>query len=314
MHSKPALSKLNLANHKISTRYSGSSCADHTAFSKLVLYTFALFDHYLLLCEPPLHHATQDLKHDLGRRQRCLLPIPVKTRRDLNHIRSDQIQPINPSQNPHELPRRPPTGLRRPRARREARVNGIDINGQIDWMLRPYTLHDPVRNTQRAQLIDIIRRNPRPALRGIVLVVAIGEPAAQARMHGRPVRDEALFRGHPEHGSVIEEGLGGGLVRIEPGRGVLGGMPGVQVGVEVHDGDGPAVFGVQGTESGQGDAVVAAEGDEARGLEVRRGRGGRDGWRGAAAELQEGFAHLAEGESIVKGGDGDVAAVEDGGP
>lgn len=65
----------------------------------------------------------------------------------------------------------------------------------------------------------------------------------------------------PEHGAVREEGLLRGVFRVDPGAGVFGRVPGVEVGVEVHDGDGAVDF-VQGAEGGEGDAVVAAEGEQ----------------------------------------------------
>ena len=59
-----------------------------------------------------------------------------------------------------------------------------------------------------------------------------------------------------------KEGLRGRVVGVEPRGRVLGGMPGVEVGVEVDDGDGLTIFGAQGAKSRERDAVVAAEGDE----------------------------------------------------
>ena len=89
-------------------------------------------------------------------------------------------------------------------------------------------------------------------------------------------------------------------------EGYLPGIPGVEVGVEVQDGEGLLVDGVEGAEGGQRNAVVAAEGDEfwVRHVFVE-GRGT------AGPELEEGFRHLREGESFVEGVDGDVGAVDD---
>ena len=53
--------------------------------------------------------------------------------------------------------------------------------------------------------------------------------------------------------------------------------------------------------------MVAAEGDEF-GVFERGGEGG------AVAEFEVGGCHLGECHGVVKGGDGDVTAVEDGGP
>ena len=47
-------------------------------------------------------------------------------------------------------------------------------------------------------------------------------------------------------------------LRGTPGGRVFGGVPGIEVGVEVDDCDGLRVDGVEGAQGGEGDAVVAA--------------------------------------------------------
>ena len=81
--------------------------------------------------------------------------------------------------------------------------------------------------------------------------------------------------------------------------------------VEMQDRDGRAVCLLQSSQGGQRDGVVAAERDEL-GVDV----GGRVGVGPGAAgeELEVGFGHLAQGERVVEGRHGDVAAVEDRGP
>ena len=66
--------------------------------------------------------------------------------------------------------------------------------------------------------------------------------------------------GDPEHGAVREVVLGAGV--RGPDGGVGARVPGVEVGVEVEEGDGAGVGFGKGAEGGEGDAVVAAEGDE----------------------------------------------------
>ena len=78
-------------------------------------------------------------------------------------------------------------------------------------------------------------------------------------MRGRAVEDETFCAGEVEHGAVGEIGGRGAA----PGGRVGGGVPGVEVGVEVEDGEGLVVVdlgeGAEGTES---DGVVTAEGEE----------------------------------------------------
>lgn len=114
---------------------------------------------------------------------------------------------------------------------------------------------------------------------------------------------------------MVEGGLGGG-----PGSGgVFGWVPGVEVGVKVHDCEwGGVVDFVKGSEGGEHDTVVASQGEEfgvseggsgtgaARGFVVRSEEGGRTG-----SEFQVGGCHLFECEGIVKGRDWNVAAVDD---
>ena len=123
------------------------------------------------------------------------------------------------------------------------------------------------------------------------------------------VGEEALTVGVVEVRAVVDGGLGGGAAAED------GGAPGVEVGVEVDDGDG-AVGGVDAAEEGEGDGVVAAEGEEAGEGFTRLGGAGEVGGGGGGAG-QEGVVagfDLREGVGVVVGGYGDIAAVEDGGP
>jgi hypothetical protein len=76
--------------------------------------------------------------------------------------------------------------------------------------------------------------------------------------------------------------------------------------VKVKNGDWLAIGSLQGAKSGKGDGVIAAEGDEFR-VDVRYGVG--IGQWSPRQEFEVGFRHLADGEGVVEGCDGDVAAV-----
>ena len=117
----------------------------------------------------------------------------------------------------------------------------------------------------------------------------------------------------PEHGTVGEVRLLCWIIRVDPGGGVFGWVPGVEVRVKVHDRYIP-VYAVESAESRESDAVVAAEGEEFRDAAVGDGGLGVVGRGFAVGEVGEGFGHLAQGEGVVEGGDGDVAAVDYGGP
>ena len=98
-----------------------------------------------------------------------------------------------------------------------------------------------------------------------------------------------------EVGSVVD----GGLV----GRGATKdfGSPGVEVGVEVEDGDGP-VGAVDGAEERESDGVVAAEGDESgqrfAGFRVQAWFVGVSG-RGAGEKEVVSFFDLFEGIGVI---------------
>ena len=84
-------------------------------------------------------------------------------------------------------------------------------------------------------------------------------------------------------------------------------MPGVEVSVEMKDGNGLSVDLVEASKGGEGNGVVAPEGDD-----LGAGSGGRE--RGAVADFQVSGCHLREGHGIVERRHRHVAAVEDLGP
>ena len=175
-------------------------------------------------------------------------------------------------------------------------------------------LENLTRNSIRANVINVVCRKADPAL-GIVVVVVprSGETGTEAGVDGFVVCDQGLVVRQPEHGAVREEGLLRGVFGVDPGARIFGWVPGVEVGVEVNYCYWTVDL-VEGSQGREGDAMVAAEGEEFGDVAV--GVGGRFAgeWRGAMGQVGERFAHLTEGEGVVEGRDGDVAAVDDRGP
>jgi hypothetical protein len=274
----------------------------------------SIFRRRATIAHPPLNHTRQHLKRNLRSSQRRHLPTPVECRRDFHHIRSHDIQPFNPPQNPDQLPRTPSARLRSTCPRRQTRINHIDVDAEVHRHVEANVLKDLARNSVRADVVNVVCRKADPALGVVVVIIAwAGQAGAQAGVDGFVVCDQGLVVCEPEHGAVREERLLRGVFRVDPGARVFGWVPGVEVGVEVDYCYG-AVDAVEGSQGREGNAVVAAEGEEFRDVAV--GVGGRlaGGGCGAVGKVCEGFAHLAQGEGVVEWRDGDVAAVDDRGP
>ena len=132
-------------------------------------------------------------------------------------------------------------------------------------------------------------------------------------MCGLPLENEGFVVREPEHRPVREEGLLVRVFGVEPGGGVGEGRPCVQVGVEVDYGYGAVDF-VQSAESGEGDGVVASECQELGCAAVCDGALLVGCGCGAVREAGVCLRHLPQREGVVEGRDGDVAAVDQGGP
>jgi hypothetical protein len=233
------------------------------------------------IAHPSLHHACQNLKRNLRSSQSRNLPTPIKSRRNLHHIRPNNIQPLDPPQDPNQLPRAPSTRLRSAGPRRQTRVNHIDVNAEVHGRVEANMLENLTRNGVGADVVDIICGEADPALGVVVVVIAwAGEACTQAGVDGFVVCDQGLVVREPEHGPVREERLLRGIFRVDPGARVFGWVPCVEVGVEV-DYCHWAVDLVEGTEGGEGDAVVTAEGEEFGNVPVGVGGGFASGRRGA---------------------------------
>lgn len=86
-------------------------------------------------------------------------------------------------QNRAQLPSAPTTRLRGPRSRRERRVQGIDIEGQVDGVGRADALDDLLDDALGADLVDLAGLDDLEAAVPVVLVVAgPAERGADARV------------------------------------------------------------------------------------------------------------------------------------
>ena len=159
--------------------------------------------HCLLLTSVPstelfpstaLNHGSDDLERSLGSRQRSSLALVIIAGRDLDDIRTNDVQLLDSAQDPDQLAGRPATGLGRASARCRAGVQNIDVQRQIHWLfgVQADPICKSVDNPHWAQLVDIIRVHAHePLLRsrvGIVTVIDSGETGTQTRVRrGRVV-------------------------------------------------------------------------------------------------------------------------------
>ncbi len=200
---------------------------------------------------PLLDHQSHHLKQDVRRRHRRQLGIRIVRRRHLDNVRAHEIHPLQPPDDRPQLPRAPPARLRRPRRGRERRIQGIDVDAQVDGVVRPDAIADRLDDARCADGVDVPRLDAAEATIAVVGVVAQpGQGGADPGVDVGVVGQQALLAGVVEVGAVVDGGL------FTWGAAEHAGFPGVEVGVEVDYGDGAVGF-VDGAEEGEGDGVVA---------------------------------------------------------
>lgn len=100
-----------------------------------------------------------------------------------------------------------------------------------------------------------------------------------------------------------------------PVRRVSNGVPSIEMRIEMQNRNWLLIDLIQSTQGRKSNTVITAQSDE---LGVAGSNAiaalGRDVDGLARAELEERFVHLALGETVVEGGDWDIAAVGDLGP
>ena len=128
------------------------------------LTTGTLLRRRATVAHPPLNHTRQHLECNLRSSQSRNLSAPIKSRRNLHHIRPDNIQPLNPPQNPNQLPRAPSAGLRSSSPRRQTGIDDININAEVHGRVEADMLKNLARDRVRAHVINIISSKADPAL------------------------------------------------------------------------------------------------------------------------------------------------------
>ena len=154
-------------------------------------------------------------------------------------------------------------GAGREGKRRTCWVQGVDVDGQIDWLLRADSVSDFLDDARHANRINFPRfHNLEPAIPIIVVVAQPAQRCANPGVYVCIIRQQSLSVRVVEIRAVVYRSL---QCR---GSAEDFGFPGVEVGVEVDDADGTVGF-VDGAQEGERDGVVAAEGyDAGKGLFV----------------------------------------------
>lgn len=209
-------------------------------------------------------HAGEKLIDDLGAGKGRAFIVAVVRRADFDDVGAHEIQIFDSSQDLDQLPGRPAAGLGGARARCNAGVEHVNVDGKIDRGFGAHLLHDQIDDAADAESVNVVRLDAQETLAVVVVVVGVVEATqscAESRVDGRPVLDETLFTGDPEHGAMREICLCG---MRRPCRGICTWVPRVEMSIEMKEGDRAVVNLLQGAEGGQRDAVVASQGDDLR--------------------------------------------------
>lgn len=249
-----------------------------------------------------LDHQSQNIDKQITRRDASDLSNRVVWRAHFNDIGAHQPDALQAFNEALDFPGGPAAALGRAGRRGDAGIQHVDINAEVDGGVSDHTPYS-LDNTSDADIVDLVGLDESEADVVTVndIVVRAEQLRAQPAVDGRPLGDAALARRVPEERAVGD----GGLLRDDAGVPRVG-VPGVEVGVQVDDGDW-AIDLLQAAQDGEHDAVVASQAEDA-GL---RPRGARR-WCGVVEQdLAVSLLHLDECVLSVERRDWDVSTVDD---
>ena len=141
--------------------------------------------------------------------------------------------------------------------KRTSWVKGVDVYRQIHRLLRPNSIPNLLNNTLHTNRINLPSlHNFKPTIPIIIIIAQPTKGSSNSSMDIRIISQQPLLMRMIEISPVIYRRL---LCRCTAKNFRL---PGIEVGVEMYDADGAVGF-VYGTQEGESDGVVAAEGDDA---------------------------------------------------
>ena len=162
-------------------------------------------------------------------------------RRNLDHVGADDVDPGELPQHRQDLRRARPAGDRRAGARREGRVEAVDVEGHVG-LLAAGALGDRIGDVGGAHLLDLVAVDDLDP----VILRRVGADADLDRAVGI---DDALAHGARDEGAVVDA------------LAVVG--PGVLMRVELHQRE-RAMHCSMRLEQRPGDEVIAAERQQER--------------------------------------------------
>lgn len=135
-----------------------------------------------------------------------------KTHRNLDNIRSNQVQVLQTPQDGPQLPGRPATRLGGAGGGGKGRVEGVNVDGQVDGVLGADPLDDALDDVGGADGVDLAGLDDLEAAVAVVGVVrGPAQRRADAGVDVGVVVQQALHRGVVKVGAVVDGcDLGGG--------------------------------------------------------------------------------------------------------
>ena len=144
---------------------------------------------------------------------------------DLDHVATDDVEAVEPAEQVEQLTTVEPAHLGGARARRERRVEDVDVDRDVDRGV-PDALSDQVDGTVDAEDVEVTGPDdPEAEVVVVDEVELVVDRAADAEVDRLVLRQQAFFGRPAEDGAVGER-------RVEVG------VPRVQVRVEVDQRDG----------------------------------------------------------------------------
>lgn len=192
------------------------------------------------------HHFIQGISSS-HRRQLC---IRIIGRCNLDDIRRDEVDALQPSDDSTKLPGRPASSLWSTSRWSESWIKRVDIDREIYWILVTDTIVDLLDDTFRANGIDLASFGDDETTISIIIIVGqTAQSGSNSSVDVCVVPEQALLSSMEEVRAVVDTGNLGWCTTEDLWS------PGIEVGVEVDDCDG-AIGTVHASQQWKRDCVV----------------------------------------------------------